>query len=79
MALTQARATDNPARHRGGLARMIGWTLRSHSKHPGSQPSCILAVVRGLVGHVGGFVAGALLVVPFRDKQVPLFDGDLRR
>ena len=26
-----------------------------------------------------GFVAGALLVAPFRDKQVPLFDGDLRR
>ena len=46
---------------------MIGWTLR------------ILAIVRGLVGQVGGFVAGALMVVPFRDKQVPLFDGDLRR
>ena len=24
--------------------------------------------------HIGGFVAGALLVVPFRDKRVPLFD-----
>jgi hypothetical protein len=46
---------------------MIGWTLR------------ILAIVRGLVGHVDGFVAGALLVVPFRDKQVPPFDGDSRR
>jgi len=24
--------------------------------------------------HVGGFVAGAILVVPLRDKRVPLFD-----
>ena len=24
--------------------------------------------------HIGGFIAGALLVVPFRDKRVPLFD-----
>jgi hypothetical protein len=46
---------------------MIGWTLR------------ILAIVRGLVGHVGGSVAGALLVVPLGGKQVPLFDGDVRR
>ncbi len=29
--------------------------------------------------HIGGFVAGAPLVVPFRDKQAPLFDGGLRR
>jgi membrane associated rhomboid family serine protease len=29
--------------------------------------------------HIGGFVAGALLVVPMRDKRVPLFDGGLRR
>ena len=25
--------------------------------------------------HIGGFVAGAVLVVPLRDKSVPLFDG----
>ncbi|MGI9388132.1 MAG: rhomboid family intramembrane serine protease, partial [Methyloligellaceae bacterium] len=24
--------------------------------------------------HIGGFVAGALLIIPFRDKSVPLFD-----
>ena len=24
--------------------------------------------------HIGGFVAGALLIIPFRDKGVPLFD-----
>lgn len=24
--------------------------------------------------HIGGFVAGAVLIVPFRDKSVPLFD-----
>jgi membrane associated rhomboid family serine protease len=29
--------------------------------------------------HIGGFVAGAVLIVPFRYKQVPLFDGGLRR
>jgi len=36
-------------------------------------------MVRGLAGHVGGFLAGALLVVPLGDKQVPLFDGDSQR
>jgi membrane associated rhomboid family serine protease len=29
--------------------------------------------------YIGGFVAGALLVVPLRDKRVALFDGGLRR
>ena len=29
--------------------------------------------------HIGGFLAGAFLVVPFRHKQVPLFDGGWRR
>lgn len=29
--------------------------------------------------HVGGFVAGAFLVVPMRDKRVPLFDQGYRR
>jgi membrane associated rhomboid family serine protease len=40
------------------------------------------AAVSGPVGggiawweHIGGFVAGALLVVPFRHKTVPLFEG----
>jgi membrane associated rhomboid family serine protease len=28
---------------------------------------------------IGGFVAGAWLVVSFRDKRAPLFDGGLRR
>ena len=28
--------------------------------------------------HIGGFVAGMVLIVPFRYKHVPLFDG-LRR
>jgi len=28
--------------------------------------------------HIGGFVAGALLIVPFRYKRVPLFDRGLR-
>jgi hypothetical protein len=37
------------------------------------------AIVRGLVGRVGGFIAGALLVVPLGDKQVPGFDGDSQR
>jgi len=25
--------------------------------------------------HIGGFIAGAMLIVPFRHKSVPLFDG----
>ena len=29
--------------------------------------------------HVGGFVAGAILVIPLRRKQVPLFDGMLSK
>jgi membrane associated rhomboid family serine protease len=29
--------------------------------------------------HIGGFAAGALLVVPFRNKRVRLFDGGLGR
>ena len=29
--------------------------------------------------HIGGFVAGAFLVVPFRYKRIPLFDGGWRR
>ena len=29
--------------------------------------------------HVGGFIAGAALIVPFRHKSVPLFDGKSRR
>lgn len=24
--------------------------------------------------HIGGFIAGALLVIPLRDKRIPLFD-----
>jgi membrane associated rhomboid family serine protease len=28
--------------------------------------------------HIGGFIAGAILIVPFRYKQVPLFDRGLR-
>lgn len=28
---------------------------------------------------IGGFVVGVVLIVPFRYKQVPLFDGGLRR
>ena len=44
--------------------------------------SVVSAVTAGPVGggiawweHIGGFVAGALLVVPFRHKTVPLFEG----
>ena len=29
--------------------------------------------------HIGGFIAGAALIVPFRHKTVPLFDGKGRR
>ena len=29
--------------------------------------------------HIGGFVTGAVLIVPFRYKRVPLFDRGLRR
>ncbi len=42
----------------------------------------VSAVTSGPVGggiawweHIGGFVAGALLVIPFRHKTVPLFEG----
>ena len=42
-----------------------------------TQVASVLFGIGGQIAwwaHIGGFVAGALLVVPFRDKRVPLFD-----
>ncbi len=29
--------------------------------------------------HIGGFVAGAILIIPFRNKEFPLFSGPQRQ
>jgi membrane associated rhomboid family serine protease len=42
-----------------------------------TQVASVLFGIGGQIAwwaHIGGFVAGAILVVPFRDKRVPLFD-----
>jgi membrane associated rhomboid family serine protease len=42
-----------------------------------TQVASVLFGIGGQVAwwaHIGGFIAGAILVVPFRDKRVPLFD-----
>jgi len=42
-----------------------------------TQVASVLFGIGGQVAwwaHIGGFITGALLVVPFRDKRVPLFD-----
>jgi rhomboid family protein len=42
-----------------------------------TQVASVLFGIGGQVAwwaHIGGFITGAILVVPFRDKRVPLFD-----
>ena len=42
-----------------------------------TQVASVLFGIGGQIAwwaHIGGFIAGAVLVVPFRDKRVPLFD-----
>ena len=42
-----------------------------------TQVASVLFGVGGQIAwwaHIGGFVTGAILVVPFRDKRIPLFD-----
>ena len=52
------------------LAFWFGFQIFSVYTHPESQTAWW--------AHIGGFVAGAILIIPFRYKHIPLFDKGIR-